>query len=136
MASPRSTLPAPAQPEDDSRWNEGRTSREQYLYFQRLEDHLAWVREQGYNSHQGRPGEVMPYRKDSPLAHLNPRQDQMEALARWASADPADRGERPSVLNTDPEGRLVDGTDNTRWWDETIPLPWQAGLSDIRDRDA
>jgi hypothetical protein len=136
MPGRRTTLPAPAQPEDDPRWNEKRTSREEYLYFQRQEDAIAAAREGGFNQHQGRPGEVYPYRPGSRLAFLNPRLDQMEATARWAAADEATRGERPSMNPQDELGTLANGVIDLHWWDETIPLPWKCGLGSIRERDA
>jgi hypothetical protein len=132
----RSTLPAPAQPEDDPRWNEARTSREEYLYFQWQEDALAVAKEGGFNQHQGRPGEVFPYRPGSRLAFLNPRLDQMKATARWSVADNTARGERPSMDPRDETGMLANGAIDLRWWDEAIPLPWRCGLADIKDASA
>ena len=51
----RSTLPAPAQPEEDPHWDESRTSRREYLYFQAAEDALERERA------RHKPGPAVPH---------------------------------------------------------------------------
>ncbi len=87
-----------------------RSSKEEDERFAQAQRALDNAIAGGYNQHQGRPGEVMPYRPGSILAFLNPRQDQMDALARWAAADSLTRGSAPSVDPKEPPGKLVDGS--------------------------
>ena len=136
--APRSTLPGGQPPENDPNWNPARTSRDQYLYFQREEDAVENATRGGFNTMQGQPGEVLPYRPGSEYAYLNPTLDQMSALARWAAADPGTRGPRPSVdptmavgkvWNVGQEGTLgspVLGAPADLW--ATGPTPYQTGL--------
>jgi len=129
----RTTLPAPAEPEEDPNWRPGSTSREEYLAFQAAEDALAFQEAEdameralalGYNQKQGWPGEVLPYPPGNPR---NPRQEQLEATARYYAAPKETRGTPPSV----------DPTDFTpidlRW--AHGPLPYKCGIADRRDRE-
>jgi len=87
---------------------------------------LAAAIEGGYVQKQGRPGEYLPYRVGSRLAFLNPRKDQMDALARWAAVSGVARlfrGSPPSVNPLDPPGTLINGQRTVRW--SVGPLPYE-----------